>query len=80
MDLIDDPYFSKWVQGYNKGTKGVYMAAQLHYVEYTGMTPTELIEEAVADQNEDPLNRTGIGTLNTDAFSFSPPSFDKSSR
>jgi len=57
----NSPILSRWLGTITRdGTKHVYKAAYKRYVEYTGMTAEQLIDEALEDQRKDPREKRDI--------------------
>ena len=61
VDLLSDPTASRWFSTIVRdSTKHVYKSALKRYVEFTGLTPKQLIEEALEDTKKPVLERQDI--------------------
>ena len=59
--LWQDPVVKRWLDTIVKpGTKYSYKSAFLRYVEYSKITPSQMIDEAVEDSTKDPRQRKDI--------------------
>jgi len=57
----DDPVLVRWLGSIaKKGTKMLYKAAFRRYAEFTGLSASQLIDEALEDAKRDPRERTDI--------------------
>lgn len=57
----EDPILKRWLGTITKpGTKYNYKTAFRAYVLYTGLTPSQLIEEAIVDSNRDPRQKQDV--------------------
>ncbi|MBC7113330.1 MAG: tyrosine-type recombinase/integrase [Candidatus Methanomethyliales bacterium] len=55
------PVLNRWLGGIVRyGTRAVYMSAFRIFLEYTKLTPEQLIEEALEDAKRDPREKTDI--------------------
>jgi len=62
-DMIDwkDPPLVRWLGSITReGTKATYKSGFRLYAEYTGMTATQLIDEALEDQKKDPREKRDV--------------------
>ena len=50
MEVEGFPEVVKWLRGRKEGTKEIYLSALRAFVEYTKLTPTQLIDEAKEDR------------------------------
>lgn len=57
MSEVSYPEVDKWLTGKAKGTKYIYRCALDAYVEFTGLNPTQLIDEAEADREKSTRER-----------------------
>jgi len=59
--LMGDRTAGKWLNTIvNPGTKALYIMALKNYLQFTGKTPAELIEEAVEDMKKDPREQQDV--------------------
>jgi integrase len=59
--IWEDPVLKRWLDTIVKpGTKHNYKSAFKTYLEYTKLTPTQMIDEAVEDSKKDPRQRKDI--------------------
>jgi len=57
----EDPTLQRWLNTItNKGTKKNYKTAFRAYTSFTGMTASQLIDEAIADMKRDPRERKDV--------------------
>jgi len=47
----------KWLNGRGKGTRMMYLMTLRFYCQFTGLNPTQLIDEAEADRAKDRRHR-----------------------
>ena len=55
--LLEQYEVKKWLEGKNEGTKRVYLSALTAYIEFTNLTPEELIDEAEKDRQKSTRQR-----------------------
>ena len=59
----DDPALTRWMGTITRSsTKNVYMSSFRLYASFTGMTATQLVDEALDDQRKDPREKRDIVT------------------
>jgi site-specific recombinase XerD len=57
----EDPVLKRWLGTITKlGTKKAYKSAFRVYTVYTGLTPSQLIDEAIADSKRDPREKQDV--------------------
>jgi integrase len=55
--LLEQYEVKKWLEGKNEGAKRVYLSALTAYIEFTNLTPEELIDEAEKDRQKSTRQR-----------------------
>lgn len=65
MDKTDvdwnEPALGRWMNTtVRKGTQGIYRSAFRSYVQYTGFTSAQLLDEAIEDMKKDPRERQDV--------------------
>jgi len=56
-----NPLLQRWIESISReGTRAVYKSAYRMYTLYTGMTPEQLVNEALEDVKRDPKEKTDI--------------------
>jgi integrase/recombinase XerD len=56
-DIVEQFEIQRWLKGKNRGTKDVYLGAIRAYIEYTGLSPKQLIDQAEEDRKKSARER-----------------------
>jgi hypothetical protein len=59
MELMNDPVISQWIDTVNikPNTRNSYLMGMQKYIEFTGLTPDELMTEAESENMHEPSIR-----------------------
>lgn len=67
VELINQPEIEKWIAGRTIGTKRSYLSAMRAYMEFTKLTPKQLIDQIEEDRQKSPREQ-GVPEVQLNKF------------